>query len=173
MDMISLYYVDVARCLQCASASEVVIEVVAQSFPHVGKFRNVIDPIYNQTMNVDINNVTGRLHLVGSIGEIVQGLYYLQYLPTCITDQSNRININVTYCAIQQLDDGTISKSNHTEIYRLSLNVNSGEKTTYRGRVVEEIVNNAKGLPPYFQTIGNTSNVQMSATLPFYPGCTP
>ncbi len=71
LDMVSLYYVDVSKCPKC-NQQDTDIDVSIQSYLPGGKFKNTIDnKIYNQTMNVDINNSTGKVHFNGEVPEVV------------------------------------------------------------------------------------------------------
>jgi len=46
----------------------------------------------------------------------------------------------------------------------------SGRKILHRGILIEEIIV-GDGNPPYFKQMANTSDIVLTVSLPFYPGC--
>jgi hypothetical protein len=58
-DMVALYYIDLTKCPDCVP-EDTNIDVKIASSPANAKFKNIIDrSLYNQTMNININNSTG------------------------------------------------------------------------------------------------------------------
>lgn len=69
------------------------VEVVIQAFPS-GDFK--ISPLLNATQ-IDTSHAN-RIRIFGNVAEVNQTMATLRYRPGCITNPSNALELNITFC---------------------------------------------------------------------------
>jgi outer membrane receptor for ferrienterochelin and colicin len=124
------------------------------------------------------NNI-GRITIRGKVNDVNKTIAELEFKPTCILDHRNALNLNITFFNKRNLNitDKSPSKNSSYELdygetrrYHINLNMKSGIKRQYRGKLIEENMN-ANGQPPYFKELSTTSDVKMQVSLPYFKGC--
>ena len=162
-DNVDLFQMSTDECPGCEDL--LWIEAMFEAKPLGGRFEYTGEKLDQ----FKFDEKTNILKIEGDPKDLEAILYYMSYHPACILDKTNQIDVSMR---IAMKDDR--QKTLEEKKYQLPLNVDSGTKKNFSGRIQEPILaGKTEATPPFFQNILQPGDIKGKVWLPFSPACSP